>query len=261
VLLQQLLRHLLRKDKGFRVVDTHAGTGLYELQSPQALKKREFEHGIGRLWTRSDAPPAVADYLEQVRALNDSGALQRYPGSPWLMLAMLRPQDQLRLFELHPAEHSALLALLGKRRGVQVQHADGFTALKGQLPPPTRRALVLIDPSYEGQADYARVLDTVRDALGRFAGGMLMVWYPVVGKPGAADMVQRLKALAPRGWLHAQLVVQPLDALGFGLAGSGVLVLNPPHTLHAQLQTALPWLVQALGRTPEARHLLEQQAA
>jgi 23S rRNA (adenine2030-N6)-methyltransferase len=261
VLLLQLLRHLLRKDKGFRVVDTHAGAGLYDLRSPQALKKREFEQGIGRLWTRTDAPPAVADYLQQVRALNDSGALQRYPGSPWLMLALLRPQDQLRLFELHPAEHSALLALLGKRRGVQAQHADGFAGLKGQLPPPTRRALVLIDPSYEGQADYARVLDTVRDALGRFAEGMLMVWYPVVGKPGAADMLQRLKALAPRGWLHAQLVVQPLDALGFGLAGSGVLVLNPPHTLHAQLQTALPWLVQALGRTPEARHLLEQHAA
>jgi 23S rRNA (adenine2030-N6)-methyltransferase len=261
VLLLQLLRHLLLKDKGLRVVDTHAGAGLYDLQSPQALKNSEFEHGIGRLWACADAPPPVADYLQQVRALNEGGAAhRRYPGSPWLAQALLRPHDQLRLFELHPAEHAALLGLLGGRRGVQIQCADGFAALKGQLPPPTRRGLVLIDPSYEGQGDYNRVLDSVRDALRRFAEGMVMVWYPVVGKPGAADMVQGLKALAPRGWLHARLVVQPLDALGFGLAGSGVLVLNPPHTLHAQLQTALPWLAQVLGRTPEARHLLEQHA-
>jgi 23S rRNA (adenine2030-N6)-methyltransferase len=260
VLLLQLLRHLLRKDKGFRIVDTHAGAGLYDLQSPQALKNREFENGIGRLWARDDAPPAVADYLQQVRALNRNGALQRYPGSPWLIDALLRPQDQLRLFELHPAEHGALQALLGQQRGVLVQHADGFAGLKSQLPPPTRRALVLIDPSYEGQADYARVLDAVRDGMRRFADGMVMVWYPLVGKPGAADMVHALKALAPRGWLHARLVLQPLDALGFGLAGSGVLVLNPPHTLHAQLQTTLPWLAQALARMPAAQHLLEQHA-
>jgi 23S rRNA (adenine2030-N6)-methyltransferase len=256
-----LLRHLLHKDKGCRVIDTHAGAGLYDLQSPQALKNGEFEHGIGRLWARADAPPTVADYLQQVRSLNDGGAgLHRYPGSPWLIHTLLRPQDQLRLFELHPAEHRALLALLGNRRGVQVELADGFAGLKGQLPPPTRRALVLIDPSYEGQSDYGRALDTVRDGLGRFAEGMVMVWYPVVGKPGAADMVRGLKALAPRGWLHARLVVQALDAQGFGLAGSGVLVLNPPHTLHAQMQTTLPWLVQALGRTPAAQHLLEQHA-
>jgi 23S rRNA (adenine2030-N6)-methyltransferase len=261
VLLLQLLRHLLVKDKGLRVVDTHAGAGLYDLRSPQALKNGEFEHGIGRLWACADAPPPVADYLQQVRALNAGGAaLQRYPGSPWLAHALLRPQDQLRLFELHPAEHATLLSLLGSRSGAQIQCADGFAALKGQLPPPTRRGLVLVDPSYEGQADYARVLDSVREALRRFAEGMFMVWYPVVGKPGAADMVHGLKALAPRGWLHARLVVQPLDAQGFGLAGSGVLVLNPPHTLHAQLQTALPWLVRVLGRTPSAQHLLEQQA-
>ena len=261
VVLLQLLRHLLRKDKGLRLIDTHAGAGLYDLQSAQALKNGEFEHGIGRLWTCADAPPPVADYLQQVRLVNDGGAsLVRYPGSPWLMHTLLRPQDQLRLFELHPAEHHALSALLGGQRGVQIQLADGFIGLKSQLPPPTRRALVLIDPSYEGQADYRRVLDTVRDGLRRFAEGVVMIWYPLVCKPGAADMVHGLKTLASRGWLHARLVLQPLDAQGFGLAGSGVLVLNPPHTLHAQLQTALPWLAQTLARMPAALHLLEQQA-
>jgi 23S rRNA (adenine2030-N6)-methyltransferase len=120
--------------------------------------------------------------------------------------------------------------------------------------------LVLVDPSYEGHGDYVRVLDALRDALRRFAEGVYMVWYPVVNKPGAAGLVQGLKALAPRAWLHARLSVQHTDAMGFGLAGSGIVVINPPYTLHAQLQAMLPWLCQALAQHAGAAHLLEQQA-
>ena len=258
VVLLLLLRHMARKDKGCRIVDTHAGAGLYDLQSQAALKNAEFEHGIGRLWDHADPPAPVADYLQKVRALNEGPLLQRYPGSPWLAHALLRPQDQLRLFELHPGEHRALQAWADSARGVQVHAADGFAALKSQLPPPTRRALVLIDPSYEGHADYPRVLEAVRDALRRFADGTYMVWYPLVAKPGAAELVRGLQALAPRGWLHARLQVQPTDALGFGLAGSGVLVINPPYTLATQLQATLPWLAHTLARSRDAHHLLEQ---
>ena len=258
----QLMRHMALKDKGYRVVDTHAGAGQYALDSAQARKKGEYLQGVARLWdTPQPMPAAVADYLQQLRHFNPDGTLKLYPGSPMLAHLLLRPQDQLRLFELHPAEHPALQALLGGARGIELRHADGFAALKSQLPPPTRRALVLIDPSYEGHADYGRVLDAVGDGLRRFAQGVVMVWYPVVAKPGAAAMVQGLKALAPRGWLHARLVVQQPDALGFGLAGSGVVVINPPHTLHGQLQQALPWLAQALGQYPGAHHLLEQREA
>jgi 23S rRNA (adenine2030-N6)-methyltransferase len=203
----------------------------------------------------------VADYLQQLRPFNPDGVLRHYPGSPLLAQALLRPQDQLRLFELHPADHQALQAQFGAARGVEVRQADGFELLKSQLPPPTRRALVLIDPSYEGHADYVRVVTTLRDALRRFAEGVVMVWYPVVTKPGAASMLQSLKTLAPKGWLHARLTLQPPDAMGFGLAGSGVLVINPPHTLHTQLQAALPWLVRGLGQYPGASHLLEQRTA
>ncbi len=261
LVLWQLCRYMALKEKGVRYVDTHAGAGLYALDAPEALKKGEFRTGIARLWDAADPPPAVADYLRQVRQLNADGALQRYPGSPWLLQAQLRPQDQLRLFELHPSETPTLQARLGPAKGVELRQADGFAALKSQLPPPTRRALVLIDPSYEGQADYRHVLDAVGDALRRFAQGVYMVWYPVVSKPGAAAMLQGLKALAPQGWLHAQLVVQPTDAQGFGLAGSGVFVINPPYTLHGQLTTALPWLVHRLAQYPQAHHLLEQRAA
>jgi len=261
VLLLQLMRHMALKDKGYRIVDTHAGAGQYALDAPQALKKGEFRQGIGRLWDAQDAPAPVADYLQQVRRLNPDGQMRLYPGSPLLAQHLLRPQDQLRLFELHPADHQALLALLGGARGVEVRQADGFAALKSQLPPPTRRALVLIDPSFEGRADYVHVLTTLRDALRRFAQGVFMVWYPVVAKPGATALVQGLKALAPGGWLHARLELQQPDAQGFGLIGSGVVVLNPPHTLHAQLQEPLPWLVRALGQHAGAGHQLEHRAA
>lgn len=260
VVLLQLLRHLALKDKGVRIIDTHAGAGVYALDSPQALKNGEFLQGIARLWTLPDAPAAVADYLQQLRVLNPGGTLRRYPGSPQLARQLLRPQDQLRLFELHPADYQALEQHLGGVAGVELRQADGFTALKGQLPPPTRRALVLVDPSYEGHADYERVLEALREGLRRFAQGMYMVWYPVVTKPGAAAMVQGLKTLAPAGWLHARLTLQQPDAQGFGLAGSGIFVINPPHTLFGQLQELLPWLVRQLGQYPGASHSLEQHA-
>lgn len=261
VVLVQLLRHITLKDKGLRVVDTHAGAGMYALDSPQALKKGEFLQGIGRLWALQDAPPAVADYLQQLRAVNPDGALRLYPGSPQLVRQLLRPQDQLRLFELHPADCKALHEQFSGAHGVELRQADGFAALKSQLPPPTRRALVLVDPSYEGHADYGRVVQTLREALRRFAQGVYMVWYPVVTKPGAAAMVQGLKTSAPAGWLHARLTLQQPDSLGYGLAGSGLLLINPPHTLYGQLQDLLPWLVQRLGQYPGASHVLEQLEA
>jgi 23S rRNA (adenine2030-N6)-methyltransferase len=257
VVLIQLLRHMNLKDKAYRVVDTHAGAGGYALDSPQALKKAEYQQGISRLWGRTDTPEPVADYLRLVGELNGDGQLRQYPGSPMLARRLMRPQDELRLFELHPSDHEALHALFGTSRRVAVQQVDGFAALKSQLPPPSRRAVVLIDPSYEGLGEYTRVPGALRDALNRFAQGVYMVWYPVVGKRGAAAMVQELTALAPHGWLHARLSVQPTDALGYGLAGSGIFVINPPYTLHAQLQTTLPWLASALAQFEGAGHLLE----
>jgi 23S rRNA (adenine2030-N6)-methyltransferase len=261
VVLVQLLRHLALKDKGFRVVDTHAGAGLYALDAPEARKKGEFRDGIGRLWGRNDLPAPVADYVQLVRRLNADGRLARYPGSPCIAQALQRPQDELRLFELHPTDHKALAARFAGQRGAVVARADGFAALKGQLPPPTRRALVLVDPAYEGVRDYAQVVDALRDALRRFADGMYVVWYPVVTKTGADRMLRALKAAATGGWLHARLDVQQADAQGFGLIGSGVLVIHPPFTLHAALQGVLPYLVEVLAQHDRASFRLEQHLA
>jgi 23S rRNA (adenine2030-N6)-methyltransferase len=261
LVLTLVLRYMNQKEKPYRLVDTHAGAGGYSLEGRYAQKKGEFEQGIGRLWGREDLPPAVADYVGLVKQFNPQGTLEQYPGSPAFAQMLLRAQDQLRLFELHPTDHRILESYLGKVKGAEVRNADGFDGLKGTLPPPSRRGVVLIDPSYEGHHDYGRVIATLRDALARFAEGVYMVWYPQVQKVEAAELPRRLEALAPKGWLHARLTVQEPDSQGFGLAGSGVFILNPPYTLHAELLPLLPWLVDVLGQYDGANYLLEQRAA
>ena len=259
VVLMRVLRHMNAKDKGYRYVDTHAGAGGYSLEGRYARQKGEYEQGIGRLWTRDDLPEPVADYVERVRDFNPGGRLEQYPGSPAFARMLLRPQDQMRLFERHPTDHRILAAYLGATKGVEVHDGDGFEGLKGQLPPSTRRGVVLIDPSYEGNGDYPRVVATLRDALARFAEGVYLVWYPQVTKLEAAQLPRRLEALAPKGWLHARLTVQQPDRQGFGLAGSGVFVINPPYTLHTQLQQVLPYLTDVLGQYDGANFLLEER--
>lgn len=259
-----VLSHMAQKDKPYWLIDTHAGAGGYSLASPEAKKKGEFEHGIARLIERDDLPEAVADYVALVRAFNPEGGLGRYPGSPEIARALLRPQDRLRLFELHPADVRILASHQSGGPNTEVHHEDGFEGLKSQLPPPSRRAVVLMDPSYEIKADYGLVVAAVREALQRFAQCVVVVWYPQINRLESAQLPRRLQSLAQevktRGWLHARLTVQPLDRQGFGLAGSGVFVINPPWTLHAHLQPALPFLSTALAQYPGASHLLQHKA-
>ena len=261
IVLVLVLRHLAAKEKGFRFVDTHGGAGGYSLQGRYARKHDEHARGIGALWTRDDLPAAVADYVELVRTFNPDGKLAQYPGSPSLALMLLRPQDELRAFELHPTEEKILRATLAGQHRASAVFGDGFTGLRSQLPPPTRRGAVLVDPSYEGTADYPKVVATMRDAVARFADGVYVVWYPQVSKVEAAQLPRRLAALAPKTWLHARLSVQEPDAQGFGLAGSGVFILNPPHTLHATLAATLPYLVDVLGRYAGANFVIDRVEA
>jgi len=260
VVLVLVLRHLAAKEKGFRFVDTHGGAGGYSLRGRYAKKHDEHARGIGALWTRDDLPTALADYVALVRNFNPDGRLAQYPGSPSLALMLMRPQDELRAFELHPTEEKILRATLAGQRRASAIFGDGFTGLRSQLPPPTRRGAVLVDPSYEGTGDYTKVVATLRDAVARFADGVYIVWYPQVTKLEAAQLPRRLAALAPKGWLHARLTVQEPDAQGFGLAGSGVFVLHPPHTLRAALAEVLPYLVDVLGRYDGASFALDGAA-
>ncbi len=255
-----VLRHMNLKDKGWRWVDTHAGAGDYDLLHGPAQKHAEFSQGIGRLWGSPHLPPLLADYLAQV-ARHHGPDLARYPGSPCLVQALMRPQDQLRLHELHPSDHALLAQRFAHDRAVQVSRSDGLSGLRAHWPPPSRRGVLLIDPSYELKSDYPAVLAAVKEALTRFAEGVVLVWIPQIIDREAQALPQRLgriaQTLGRRGWLHARLTVARPNERGFGLLGSSMLVINPPHTLPAQLEAALPVLAQRLGQFEGASHLLE----
>jgi 23S rRNA (adenine2030-N6)-methyltransferase len=254
IVLVQLLKQLMAKDKPFWFVDTHAGAGAYSLTDGFAAKKGEFETGISKLWSLDKPPAPVADYLEQVRAINGDGALRHYPGSPQIAVQMTREQDRLRLFELHSTEGRVLQGYFagpaGKR--VTVQAADGFTGLRSVLPPPPRRALVLIDPSYEDKEDYKRVTQTMREAMERFATGTYAVWYPQVARRESHDLPDKLQRMAPGDWLHVWLKVAAPPADGYGLYGSGMFIFNPPWKLETLLRPILPLLVKLLGQDNHA---------
>jgi 23S rRNA (adenine2030-N6)-methyltransferase len=260
-LLTQVLRHMNLKEKPYRLIDTHAGAGGYSLEGKYASQKSEFQQGVARLWGRKNLPEALADYMELVHQFNPEGKLEQYPGSPALAQMLLRSHDQLRMFELHPTDHKILASYIGETQGAEVYDKDGFDGLKGQVPPSSRRAVVLMDPSYEGRGDYGRVIVSLREAVTRFAEGVYIVWYPLVSKLEAAQLPKRLEAVAPKGWLHVRLTVQEPDRQGFGLSGSGVFVINPPYTLHAQMLTVLPYLTEVLGQFDGANYSLEQRAA
>lgn len=255
-ILVQLLRYLNQKDKPYWFVDTHAGAGRYRLDSEYASKNAEFEAGIGRLWQHTDLPPALADYVGQVRGMNSDGKLHHYPGSPWLAFELMRPDDRLRLFELHGTDLRLLEKTFAKA-GVRVaiRQADGFQEIKSVLPPPPRRGLVLIDPAYEDKRDYLRVLAALKEGIDRFATGTFAVWYPQLQRGDARQLPEKLKKL-PVKWLNASLTVQSPAEDGFGMHGSGVFVVNPPWTLAETLAGVLPWLTSVLGIDAGAGHEL-----
>lgn len=222
--------------------------------------------------------PVLQDYVDLLRGLNPQFAesgnpahLKIYPGSPFIAQKFLSGRDKLKLFELHPTDFKSLtgnIAQLGVGRQVSVACEDGFEVLKTFLPPPARRAMVLCDPSYEIKTDYARVAICMADAVKRFATGTYVVWYPIIPRPEAHDLPRKLKTLATkagRSWLNATLTVKSSklttdetgDVKRPGLPASGMFVINPPHTLKADLQAALPQMVARLGQDRNAGFTLD----
>ncbi|VXC12350.1 Ribosomal RNA large subunit methyltransferase J [Burkholderia sp. 8Y] len=257
----QMLRYLGLKDKPYWYIDTHSGAGVYSLTEGFAVKNAEYESGIARLWDRTDLPPLLADYVDEVKALNPDGALRFYPGSPYLAWRAMREQDRMRLFELHSTEIDVLRHnFRDAGRRAMIYDGDGFEGIKAILPPAPRRALVLIDPSYEDKRDYARTVACLEESLKRFATGTYAVWYPQVARMESQRFADQLKAIQPTGWLHATLTVKAPPADGLGLFGSGMFILNPPYKLASELKQALPYLVDAVGEDAGAAFKLEQRA-
>lgn len=264
LVLTQVLRYMGEKEKPYTVVDTHAGAGGYSIEGRYAQKKGEYAGGVGALWNEDDLPEPLANYMELVRAFNPDGQLRQYPGSPAIANLLMRETDRLRCYELHPTDYRILESYLADRANTQVSDRDGFGSLKGELPPPSRRSVVLIDPPYEIKTDYGKVLAALREALQRFAEGLVLIWYPQLQLLESAQLVQRLKATADatakKGWLHVRLTVAQADERGFGMMGSGMFIANPPFTLHDELQESLPYLVDKLGQYDGANFVIEQKA-
>jgi len=254
----QLLHYLAQKDKPFWYIDTHAGAGGYMLDAGYATQNAEFESGIARLWQRDDLPPALVNYVSLVKKLNPDGKLVLYPGSPLIAQELLRIQDKLRLYELHPSDHEILQQNFHVNGNhVLIQKADGFSALKSLLPPPPRRALILIDPPYEEKQDYQLVVTGLQEGLKRFANGVYAVWYPQLQRSEARQLPENLKQLEVKSWLNVTLSVTAPSEDGFGMHGSGMFILNPPWTLHGDLKQIMPYLVKVLGLNNSSHFTLE----
>ncbi|MFP5418090.1 MAG: 23S rRNA (adenine(2030)-N(6))-methyltransferase RlmJ [Gammaproteobacteria bacterium] len=262
-LLVQLSHYLGQKDTPYWIIDTHAGAGLYELGTGYATRLKEYEDGIGKLWTRQDIPAALAAYVDLVRSCNSDATrsldtLRFYPGSPWLALQTLRPQDRLRLYELHSSDSKILQDnFKDQGRRVSIATSSGYDALKALLPPPPRRALVLIDPPYETRDDYTNVIHALNEGLTRFPTGTYAIWYPQLARPESRQLPDKLKRLPVKNWLHAALTVHAPAPDGFGMHGSGMFIINPPWTLHKTLESILPYLVQVLGQDRGAGFTLD----
>ena len=260
-----LVEYLQEKPGALTIVDTHAGAGIYSLVDGFSTVSKEADEGIYRLEKfaeKNSLSSGVAHYLECIRVENNDDAISIYPGSPFILARLLRPQDRLKLFELHPKEIDILRHNIGElkqSKQIDIYAEDSFARLKGLMPPPSRRGLVLIDPSYEDKQDY-RYLETAMDeALQRFATGCYAIWYPCLSRRESAALPDRMKKIATahkRSWLHAELRVEntPKERR---LQASGMFIFNPPWTLEKELAESLPILVKALGQNNGAGFLLK----
>jgi 23S rRNA (adenine2030-N6)-methyltransferase len=248
--LARLIAYLQAKDKAFRVLDTHAGIGLYDLSSEEAQKTGEWRDGIGRLLD-GEMPPAVAEilapYLNAVHDLNPDGGLTYYPGSPKLARMLFRPQDRLSAMELHPDDYETLHRLFDGDFQSRITQLDGWLSLGAHLPPKEKRGIVLVDPPFEIGGEYERLVDGLEKAVRRFAGGVYCLWYPLKKGAPAAAFHKALQETGIPKILCAELSVKS-DRETTGLAGSGVIVVNPPYTLKAELEVLLPFLKARLAQ-------------
>jgi len=255
-----IINYMLKKDKPLCYLDTHSGCGAYSLRSNEALKTNEFNNGIVPLWGRTDLPAPVAAYLEQVIEFNAQSKLEFYPGSPSIALQMLREMDRLFLFELHPNEFTNMRENFSGNRQIKMANSDGLKGLIANMPPKERRGFVLIDPSYEIKTEYSEVVDTLIQAYKRFATGTYALWYPVVERL-TIDKMER--ELVNSGIKNIQLFELGIsaDSSEKGMTSSGMIVINPPWTLHKEMQESLPFLAQTLGQNGQGFYRIETLVA
>ncbi|HEX2429615.1 MAG TPA: 23S rRNA (adenine(2030)-N(6))-methyltransferase RlmJ [Aestuariivirgaceae bacterium] len=254
VVLAAMIERLKAKEAPFRVLDTHAGIGVYDLAGDAASRTGEWRDGVGRLYDANGegrllspaAEAVLAPWRAAVAAVNQEGAaLRRYPGSPEIARLGLRPQDRLALNELHPEDHARLAAEYRRDARVRITSLDATLVAKAQLPPTERRGIILIDPAYEATDDPERAIAMLAEGHRRFSTGVFALWYPMTGDELSARLRRKLRALALPKLLDVTLAVRRPVA-GRGLAGSGLVLVNPPWRLAESLRDLLPELVERL---------------
>jgi 23S rRNA (adenine2030-N6)-methyltransferase len=244
IVLIEIFEHLVKKDSAFDYIDTHAGTGLYNLQNEHASKLQEYKQGIAKL--NVDEWPELAAYFNIVVKYNPDGELNFYPGSPLIAMHFLRAKDRSWLYELHPKDAELLSNNMTKIKRARVMHEDGFKGLLSLLPPVSRRGVVLIDPSYEIKTDYAHVFDTLVSAHKKFPTGTYALWYPVVDRTIIDTLERKFIRSGIKKIQRFELAVAS-DQFGSGMSASGMIVINPPWTLKDKMSKILPKLVATLG--------------
>ncbi|HKS87084.1 MAG TPA: 23S rRNA (adenine(2030)-N(6))-methyltransferase RlmJ [Pseudolabrys sp.] len=250
VVLCSILVYLRRKPAGFRVVDTHAGAGLYDLTGAEATRGAEWQDGIAKLLSAklsAKTAAVLAPYLEVIGALNERGQLRVYPGSPALTRAWLRPQDRLVACELEPKAATALARNLRGDSRIKTLRIDGWTALNAYVPPKERRGVVLVDPSYEADNDFTRLFSELMAGYRKWPTGIYLLWYPIKGRGNPDLLARRFRRSGLQKALRAEIQVGPLSDPS-RLNGCGLIVVNPPWTLEQDLSGAGAELATILAR-------------
>jgi 23S rRNA (adenine2030-N6)-methyltransferase len=241
-----VLDYMTRKEKGFTYVDSHAGAGMYSVNSDYAQKTGEYQQGIAKLLNCPALPTQLQPYIELIQSFNPDMALTYYPGSPGIARQLMRRQDSAHLFELHPTDSQQLQAYCQGWRKAFVKQQNGYQGVLSLLPPPSRRGVVLIDPPYEIKSDYQAAVQTIIDAYKKFPTGSYLLWYPVVNRSYIEQMQQQFTNSAIRNVLQLELCMRP-DNDQFGMTGTGLFIVNPPWQLAEQMQTVLPFLTTELA--------------
>lgn len=252
-----ILNYLNRKDKPYFYLDTHAGAGLYSLNTPEANKTEEFRQGIARLFEVEPKHPLLQEYKALISSFNTAERLDFYPGSPAIAAKLMRPTDRLALHELHPSDFQLLSNTFCQDKRIKISQENGFSAIKAQLPPPERRGLVFIDPSYEVKTDYDTLIKAIVNGLERFANGTYVIWYPVLQAQITNAWLKRLQKAGLPNLLRIEHSPLPLIS-GYGMSGSGMLIINPPYSLAADFKNVLPELNTLLKQGTKGSYLVEQ---
>ena len=254
LILTEVIGYLLRKPTAIRIIDLHAGSGLYDLSASAATATNEWQDGIAKIFADdpTTAPSAIANYLSVVKRFNPEPQLVRYPGSPVLARALIRPNDVVVANELHPNDHAALARHFARDSQVRIMQLDAWTAIKSLLPPKERRGLILIDPPFEQPGEFKRMTAGLAEALSRFANGVYLLWYPIKDYRPITSFHRHLTALAPPKTLVCELLLQTPNNPN-RLSGAGVVIVNPPYQLDQTLADCGTWLVSRLSDHPARR--------